>query len=192
MIIFCIIIFIFWYEILNSNNLISLKSKENIFLENMFIGVPFLVISAITVSSLALIYSENSSITNPDSTILIRGYQWGWSFKPVVYPLETYLNPDIDTEVKMISKFLNRTKYSSNVSEYINLKKFKNIKFEITSNDVIHSFWTPSLGFKIDAIPGTVNIYKIFCINSGNAISSCAELCGVNHWNMVIGITIKN
>ena len=52
----------------------------------MFIGVPFLLISAITVSSLALIYSENSSITNPYSTILIRNNQLGWSFKPFVYP----------------------------------------------------------------------------------------------------------
>ncbi|NDJ55064.1 MAG: cytochrome c oxidase subunit II, partial [Chloroflexi bacterium] len=58
------------------------------------------------------------------------------------------------------------------------------IQFEITSDNVIHSFWVPELEGKIDAIPGHVNTLWFEIDEPGTYRGVCAEFCGLNHWNM--------
>lgn len=52
---------------------------------------------------------------------------------------------------------------------------------EISSSDVIHSFWVPQLGGKMDAIPGHVNRLRIEAFAPGDFAGVCAEYCGVGH-----------
>ncbi len=51
----------------------------------------------------------------------------------------------------------------------------------ITSSDVIHSFWVPQLGGKMDAIPGRVNRLRIEAARPGTYEGLCAEFCGLEH-----------
>ncbi|MCC5958765.1 MAG: cytochrome c oxidase subunit II [Rhodobacteraceae bacterium] len=51
----------------------------------------------------------------------------------------------------------------------------------ITSQDVIHSFWVPRLGGKIDAIPGRVNRLRVQADSAGRFDGLCAEFCGLGH-----------
>ena len=64
-----------------------------------------------------------------------------------------------------------------------------NIQLIVTSNDVIHSFAVPSLGLKIDAVPGRLN--QIYLNSRFEAIffGQCSELCGINHAFMPINLT---
>ncbi|GGX07361.1 QoxB, Quinol oxidase subunit II [Pigmentiphaga litoralis] len=55
------------------------------------------------------------------------------------------------------------------------------VDFHITSRDVIHSFWIPRLGGKMDAIPGRVNILRLQADAPGIYRGVCAEFCGVGH-----------
>jgi cytochrome c oxidase subunit 2 len=55
------------------------------------------------------------------------------------------------------------------------------VDFHITSRDVIHSFWIPRLGGKMDAIPGRVNILRLQADAPGIYRGICAEFCGVGH-----------
>ena len=57
-----------------------------------------------------------------------------------------------------------------------------------TSTDVIHSFTVPSLGIKIDSLPGRVNTINFFITEPGHYYGQCSELCGVNHGFMPIEI----
>ncbi|MCF6093637.1 cytochrome c oxidase subunit II [Microaerobacter geothermalis] len=57
----------------------------------------------------------------------------------------------------------------------------KKIQFEITSADVIHAFWVPALGGKIDANPGMVNKMWLEADEPGVYQGRCAELCGASH-----------
>ena len=57
---------------------------------------------------------------------------------------------------------------------------------DTTSNDVIHSIWIPSVGVKIDAIPGTINSVIFISKFKGILVGCCAELCGIGHDNMPI------
>jgi hypothetical protein len=62
------------------------------------------------------------------------------------------------------------------------------IRLLITSNDVIHSFSIPSLGLKVDAVPGRLNQLSTYISRTGIYYGQCSELCGVNHGFMPIEV----
>jgi cytochrome c oxidase subunit II len=66
----------------------------------------------------------------------------------------------------------------------------KQIRFIITSNDVIHCFAVPALGIKLDAIPGRLN--QVLCVikRIGNFYGQCSEICGIEHGFMPINLTV--
>jgi len=55
------------------------------------------------------------------------------------------------------------------------------VEFRIQSADVIHSFWIPRLGGKIDAIPGRTNVLRLQADQAGPIRGQCAEFCGLEH-----------
>jgi cytochrome c oxidase subunit 2 len=55
------------------------------------------------------------------------------------------------------------------------------IEFVLASNDVIHSFWVPSLAGKLDMIPGRVNSYRFAAQRPGMYRGQCNEYCGAQH-----------
>ena len=63
------------------------------------------------------------------------------------------------------------------------------IDFHISSSDVIHGFWVPRLGGKLDAIPGRVNVLRLEAENPGTYGGRCAEFCGVGHAHMPFRLT---
>ncbi len=66
------------------------------------------------------------------------------------------------------------------------------VELEVTAgeNDVIHSWWIPALGGKIDAIPGTVNTTWFEPTRTGTFTGQCAELCGVEHAKMLAEVEV--
>jgi cytochrome c oxidase subunit 2 len=64
------------------------------------------------------------------------------------------------------------------------------VRFIVTGADVIHSFGVPSLGLKLDGIPGRLNQVGVCVEHSGVYRGMCSELCGVNHAYMPIVIEV--
>lgn len=62
------------------------------------------------------------------------------------------------------------------------------VRFNLRSDDVIHSFWIPELKFKHDAIPGSVQSVTLDVDQTGNFSGSCAEYCGLLHAYMVFTV----
>jgi len=58
------------------------------------------------------------------------------------------------------------------------------VEVAVTSADVIHSFWVPRLGGKIDAIPGHRNVIRLLAEKPGTYGGACAEFCGSGHGAM--------
>jgi cytochrome c oxidase subunit 2 len=56
----------------------------------------------------------------------------------------------------------------------------------VTSMDTLHSFAVPSLGVKVDAIPGRLNKIDIFIYRMGVFYGQCSEICGIGHGFMPI------
>ncbi|MEV2279326.1 cytochrome c oxidase subunit II [Nocardiopsis sp. NPDC049922] len=66
------------------------------------------------------------------------------------------------------------------------------VHFDLRSPDVIHSFWIPAFGFKMDVIPGRENAFQVN-VNEGTAgeyVGRCAELCGADHTRMLFNVEV--
>ena len=64
------------------------------------------------------------------------------------------------------------------------------VEFHVGSEDVIHSFWIPRLGGKIDAIPGRVNVLRLRAERAGAIRGQCAEFCGLDHALMAFDVVV--
>jgi len=64
------------------------------------------------------------------------------------------------------------------------------VEFRVDSSDVIHSFWIPRLGGKIDAIPGRTNVLRLRADQVGPMRGQCAEFCGLEHALMAFEVTV--
>lgn len=58
------------------------------------------------------------------------------------------------------------------------------VAIHTTSSDVIHSFWVPRLGGKVDAVPGRINVVRLEAREAGTFLGQCAEFCGLRHAHM--------
>jgi cytochrome c oxidase subunit 2 len=66
------------------------------------------------------------------------------------------------------------------------------VRLEVSSADVIHSFWIPRLHGKIDLIPGVRNRFWIRADSAGRYRGQCAEYCGLQHSNMAVYVTAES
>ena len=64
------------------------------------------------------------------------------------------------------------------------------VQFRLTTEDVIHSFWIPSLAGKMDMIPGRVNILHARAEKTGLYRGQCAEFCGLQHPRMALYLKV--
>ncbi|MFQ5908508.1 MAG: cytochrome c oxidase subunit II [Thermoplasmata archaeon] len=64
------------------------------------------------------------------------------------------------------------------------------VRLEVTSQDVIHSYFIPEFRLKIDAVPGRVNLYWFQAMQVGSYTIRCAEYCGVGHFTMVATLEV--
>ena len=62
------------------------------------------------------------------------------------------------------------------------------VRLEITSIDVIHSFWVPAFGIKQDAVPGRTTTIYVTVTTAGSYGGMCAELCGLGHTTMLFPV----
>ncbi|MEX2211099.1 MAG: cytochrome c oxidase subunit II [Gaiellaceae bacterium] len=128
-------------------------------LELTWTAIPILILVAIAAFTFVKLPSIQAA-DSPELVVQVEGRQFYWRF---VYPngvvsFDTLRVP-VDTLVRL----------------------------EISSpeQDVIHSFWVPALGGKMDAIPGVDNELNFRAIRTGSFQGKCAELCGIQHGAML-------
>ena len=151
--------------------------------------IPVLILVAMAIpATTALVRMEDSS--GSDMTVKITGFQWRWKYEYLdrnisfISSLDSasnaarQLNSDIAPE--------SVDNYLLDVDHPLVLPVGKKIKFLITADDVIHSWWVPDLGWKRDAIPGFINEAWTIIEKPGTYRGQCAELCGKDHGFMPI------
>lgn len=74
----------------------------------------------------------------------------------------------------------------------LDIRARKMYRVLITSNDVLHSWAIPSLGIKMDAVPGRLNQLYLYVLSSGMYYGQCSELCGINHGFMPIVVRVSD
>lgn len=151
-------------------------------LEFVWTIVPALILIPIALPSLQLLYSMDE-IVNPPLTIKAVGHQWYWSYEYSDYQTETlafdsYMVPTSD---------LNKGDFRLvEVDNRLVVPINTHVRVVVTGADVLHSFAVPSLGVKMDAIPGRLNQTSFFAERPGIFYGQCSEICGANHSFMPI------
>lgn len=119
-------------------------------------GLLLVVLAVPTVAVLQSLSDTDDAVMEID----VVGNQWWWEF---TYDLDEDGTADIVTANEMV------------------IPADTEVKLDITSNDVIHSFWIPELNGKKDAVPGQVHDWKIQADEPGMFWGHCAEYCGLSH-----------
>ncbi len=166
------------------NNKKPSTTTHNSLLEVAWTVVPVLILVVLAIPSFRLLYNQND-FSKIDMTIKATAYTWYWSYE---YPDHDGITFDSimlqDEELKEGQPRLLSTDYQLVVP--VNT----NIKVQITSDPsgVIHSWAVPSLGVKMDAIPGRLNETYFNITEPGMYYGQCSELCGIGHGFMPISI----
>jgi len=142
-------------------------------------------------------YTDQSQMT-----VKVTGYQWKWGYDYVNWGDKAYhvhfiakLDGDSDKTRQLKSGLdpmavkdatTGDNTYLLNVDHPLVLPTNTKVRFVITGDDVIHSWWVPALGWKSDAIPGIINDTWTNIPEPGIYRGQCAELCGQDHGFMPI------
>ena len=151
--------------------------------------VPVLILVVMAVpATRALINMEVAPAT--EMTVKITGFQWRWKYEYVEDEVQfiSSLHPESNAARRLQSGTDPESveNYLLEVDRPLVLPAETKIKFIITSDDVIHSWWVPALGWKRDAIPGFINEGWTEILEPGVYRGQCAELCGKDHGFMPI------
>nr|YP_011010214.1 cytochrome c oxidase subunit 2 [Halobates hawaiiensis]WPW46790.1 cytochrome c oxidase subunit 2 [Halobates hawaiiensis] len=168
------------------NKMINRFMMENQMIEIIWTIIPAMILILIALPSLRILYMMDET-KNPTLTIKAIGHQWYWSyeysdFKNIEF--ESYMKPE--SEIEMNEFRLLET------DNRIMLPMNNQIRIIVTATDVLHSWTIPSLGIKIDAIPGRLNQGSMFINRPGIMYGQCSEICGANHSFMPITIESMN
>ena len=119
--------------------------------------------------------------------VLVTGRQWYWDYGTVT---KVGSNGVLSGLVSSHIVSTNDVFHLLQLDQWLYLSLGEGYVFSVTSGDVLHSFAIPTLGIKIDAVPGKDN--SIYCspIIPGLFFGNCSEICGVNHSVMPIGIVV--
>lgn len=172
---------------------------HNTRLETIWTIVPILILIAVAWPSTKVLYRMYDT-TESEITVKVTGYQWLWKYEILNYRGES-------TGVSFVSRLdkdsaaarhgdsgINPNEvrdgefksYLLNVDRPLVLPIGTKVRFVITADDVIHSWWVPALGWKQDAVPGIINESWTRINAPGIYRGQCAELCGKDHGYMPI------
>jgi len=172
--------------------------------------LPTIILIIIAIPSVKLLYLMDIPVINegPIFTFKVIGHQWFWSYEyfNVVenIKISDFLLKDFDLNSFNLNRYFSDEFDSYMLDENtvvdnggLRLLEVDNplyvptnaaLRFLITSIDVLHSWAVPSLGVKVDAVPGRLSQVFFIIKRNGEFYGQCSEICGVNHGFMPIKI----
>nr|BAV70902.1 cytochrome c oxidase subunit II [Pethia cumingii] len=160
-------------------NKLILDSQE---IEVVWTVLPAIILVLIALPSLRILYLMDE-LDDPHLTIKAMGHQWYWSYEYTDYEnlgFDAYMVPTqdltpgqfrlLETDHRMVIPMESPTRVL------------------ISAEDVLHSWAVPSLGMKMDAVPGRLNQTTFMVLRPGMYYGQCSEICGANHSFMPIVI----
>jgi cytochrome c oxidase subunit 2 len=160
------------------------KFHDNLRLEIVWSIIPLLILVGLAIPATRVLMRMDNT---DDSTLTIKvvGYQWRWQYQYLDQGISFFSNLSTPYQ-EMQNKQKKGQWYLLEVDKPLVVPIHKKIRFLVTANDVIHSWWVPELGIKRDAIPGFMHEAWASIEKPGVYRGQCAELCGINHGFMPI------
>lgn len=140
--------------------------NENVRLEVLWIAIPTLIVSGLFVVAVWVMWEVNPSILGKKPDLTVVAHQWWW---------ELHYSPSGVT-----------------AANEIHLPVGQKLLIRFKSADVIHTFWVPSFGQKIDVIPGHPNHLWLTIEHPGLYLGRCNSFCGLGHAHMGIMVVAQS
>ncbi|MBR0644772.1 cytochrome c oxidase subunit II [Plastoroseomonas hellenica] len=170
------------YRYREARNPTPSRTSHHTVLEVAWTVLPVLILLVIAIPSFRLIYYQDR-VPGADLTINVQGRQWYWHY---AYPdhgnfaFDSYPVPEDQLPADQ------RHLYRLAVDNPLVVPVGANVRVITTGQDVIHSFFVPSLGVQKYTIPGRTLETWFRADRPGTFYGQCNQICGQNHWFMPI------
>jgi len=169
-----------------SNRFISHKHLiHGTLIEFIWTITPAAILVALAFPSFKLLYLIDEVI-DPAVTIKVIGHQWYWSYEYSDYATQDGTSIAFDSYMIPESSLEFGTLRLLEVDNRVIVPVNTHVRMVVTAADVIHSWAVPSLGIKMDALPGRLNQVSFLAWREGVFYGQCSEICGANHALMPI------
>ncbi|KHT65260.1 cytochrome B559 subunit alpha [Photobacterium gaetbulicola] len=172
-----------------SKGAVAASFHESTKVEILWTVIPFVILIIMAVPATKTLLAMEDT-TQADMTIQVTGSQWKWHY--------SYFGEDVEffsllatSPAQIANEREKRSNYLLEVDRPLVLPVGKKVRFLITSQDVIHSWWVPDFAVKKDANPGFINEAWTRIDEPGIYRGQCAELCGKDHGFMPVVVIAK-
>jgi cytochrome c oxidase subunit 2 len=196
------LLFIVYFRFNDKSNPDPSTVTHNTLLEVVWTVLPIVVLFMIAVPSFDLLNRQLAPKAEPDMTIKATGYQWYWgyeyqdgseiSFDSVLIGREKFTDPAAAKQEREEYGKTDEAQYPYllAVDNELVVPVGKTVRVLVTAEDVIHAFAMPSMGLKLDGVPGRMNETWFKAEREGIYYGQCSELCGKDHAYMPIAIRV--
>nr|UOU85112.1 cytochrome c oxidase subunit II [Nigrobaetis niger] len=164
------------------NKFINRFLLEGQLIEVIWTVLPALTLIFIALPSLRLLYLLDE-VGNPGLTLKTIGHQWYWS-----YEYSDFMNLEFDSYMIPSNELPLDGFRLLDVDNRVVLPFLTQVRMLVSAADVIHSWTIPTLGVKVDGVPGRLNQTSFLMNRPGLFYGQCSEICGANHSFMPIVI----
>lgn len=165
-----------------SNKNINLQILEAQEIELFWTVAPIAILLIIGFPSIRILYLIDE-VYNPLITLKTLGHQWYWRYEYSDFP-----EKEFDSYIIPLNASENNLTRLLEVDNYTVVPFGYQIRNLVSSLDVLHSWTVPSIGVKVDAVPGRLNQLNLWFRRPGAFYGQCSEICGANHRFIPIAI----
>ena len=172
-----------------SKGVTAANFHENLVVEVLWTVIPALILIVMAVpatTALLKVYDTE----NPDIHIKVTGYQWKWQYEYIGEGVK-FMSELRTSQDEIYGRAPKGEHYLREVTQPLVIPTNKKVRFLITGNDVIHSWWVPDFGVKRDAVPGLFTAAWAKTDQPGTYVGECTELCGLGHAFMPVVVEVK-
>nr|QDX17960.1 cytochrome c oxidase subunit II [Bothriechis thalassinus] len=157
-------------------------SEEVEQLEAAWTAAPIMILILTALPSVRSLYLMEE-VFDPHLTIKTTGHQWYWNYE---YSDETHIS--YDSYMLQTQDLPKGSPRLLEVDHRMMMPAGLQTRIVVTAEDVLHSWAVPSLGVKVDAVPGRLNQIPLAASRTGVFFGQCSEICGANHSFMPIAV----
>nr|QDX17958.1 cytochrome c oxidase subunit II [Bothriechis bicolor]QDX17959.1 cytochrome c oxidase subunit II [Bothriechis bicolor] len=157
-------------------------SEEVEQLEAAWTAAPIMILILTALPSVRSLYLMEE-VFDPHLTIKTTGHQWYWNYE---YSDKTQIS--FDSYMLQTQDLPKGSPRLLEVDHRMVMPAGLQTRIVVTAEDVLHSWAVPSLGVKVDAVPGRLNQIPLATSRTGAFFGQCSEICGANHSFMPIAV----
>ena len=160
-----------------SDDEVPVQTRYNLPMEILYTVAPVVIVLVFFIYVLRNQELIDETEEEPDHTVKVVGQQWSWTFN--------YIEDEaLDGQTSVFEPGTPQQQPT------LYLPVNESVEFQLSSPDVIHSFWVPAFSYKLDAVPGRDNSFQMTPTREGTYDGKCAELCGTYHSRMLFKVEV--